>query len=312
MVLLCVPCDGSSRLRRTLQECILCGRRDFSRAKLKTDLSLVQCDSCGLISLDVPSRQKYAQDVQREFFEDERLPGWLEGKMARTQARRRLKEILSRKKSGKLLEVGPGFGDLLRLARECGFQCQGIEPSPTLGEIASSRSGVPVQCMRVEDLKTDNRFDVIVFSHVLEHIPQVDMVLHRLRRLLNPGGILYIAVPNVDSWEAKFPGWISYQPYHLFYFSSVTLSGILDKSGFEMVECSTFEPFSGWTNAIIRTCLPRFYDRGRDAAQTASAGHAWRGSLNLVRIGLGILSTPFRWVQAALGRGEELVAIARV
>jgi peptide/nickel transport system permease protein len=53
---------------------------------------------------------------------------------------------------------------------------------------------------------------------VLEHMPNPKAMLMRVSALLNQGGILHIAVPNISGWEASLTGWTSYEPYHLYYF----------------------------------------------------------------------------------------------
>lgn len=301
-----------------MADCPLCGGKKPETAPSlpKTGLVLSRCGHCGLVALEVEDRVHYAKAVQQEFFEEEAGGrDWLERRFGLHQAHRRLKEILRHKSFGRLLEIGSGWGDFLAVAARRGFNCLGVDPSPMLAEAARRRSGVSVLCGEVQDLVMEARFDVVVMSHVLEHVTDPREVLGRLRSFLNPDGVLYIAVPNIGSWEARFSGWTSYQPYHLFYFSPASLRRTLEAAAFEIVESYTFEPFSGWLNAALRTAFRDSFarpGRGRQACvDPGREGNLLKFVLNVARVAFGAATFPLRRVQAALGRGEELVAIAR-
>jgi SAM-dependent methyltransferase len=80
-------------------------------------------------------------------------------------------------------------------------------------------------------------FDVITLWHVLEHVHDLNQRLLKMRELLNPSGIVVIAVPNSGSWDAKhYQGaWAAYDlPRHLYHFTSETIRILAEKYGFSV------------------------------------------------------------------------------
>ena len=141
------------------------------------------------------------------------------------------------------------------------------------------------------------------------HDPQ--SVLKAALARLKTGGLLHIAVPNIESWEAKLPGWVSYEPYHLLYFTPCTLRAAIERSGFHVVEIKTHESFSGWFLALIRTLL---HYRGRSTTHSAGESspplvmeHCYRTAM----AASGLVTLPIRLLQELVGRGDEIILLAR-
>lgn len=108
----------------------------------------------------------------------------------------------------RLLDVGCGAGNNAALvkARYPACEIYGITHSPVEAEIASAyltRCHVfDIEGALASDL-ADRSFDVLIFSHVLEHLRDPAVVLARFARLLKSGGQLLIAVPNILSWRMR-------------------------------------------------------------------------------------------------------------
>lgn len=111
--------------------------------------------------------------------------------------------------SGMVLDVGCGAGDNARLIRKMHPQIEvvGITHSPEEAAIANT---VMKSCW-VADIERDipgsrgweGRFDILLFSHVLEHLREPAELVARLMPLLRPGGQVLIAVPNILSWRMR-------------------------------------------------------------------------------------------------------------
>ena len=130
--------------------------------------------------------------------------------------RRTFNRIISPSSAGsRLLEIGVGSGSFLAFARSRGFQVTGCDLSGPICKLAERKFRLPVHHGAANTLPDGPVFDVVVMNHVLEHVPDPVALLREVQRKMKPGGVLHVAVPNVDSWESMFPGWTGFEPYHL-------------------------------------------------------------------------------------------------
>lgn len=102
----------------------------------------------------------------------------------------------------RVLDVGSGYGHTAAaLARRC-EAVVGIEPSESLYQFAlenylpAEKGNLQFHCQGTQSLTEADQFDLIVLDNVLEHIPDQPAALANISRALNPGGVLYLLVPN--------------------------------------------------------------------------------------------------------------------
>lgn len=135
----------------------------------------------------------------------------------------------------RVLEVGCGPGDLVALFEErTAWQVDGVEPSPRAAGEADARIRGKVQASPWELASIDQeRYDLLVMAHVLEHIHDVSGALAKARTTLRPGGRLYIEVPNMlrPSPRKRLARWLA--PEHLWYFTPNRLTDVTEREGFE-------------------------------------------------------------------------------
>ena len=145
----------------------------------------------------------------------------------------------------RVLDVGCGTGvitDVIRSLRSASVI--GIEPDPTRVQRARAR-GLEVHegVLTAEFLRQHERFDVIVFADVLEHLPNPAAVVLLAKEGLKPGGSVVISVPNVAHWfvrSALFWGSFDYEESglmdatHLRWFTRQTIRELLERLGFEV------------------------------------------------------------------------------
>jgi len=149
----------------------------------------------------------------------------------------------------KLLDVGAAHGWFLQLAQPH-FDVVGIEPDEAVGRRAM-QSGVPIRLGYFPQAVDDGeRFDIIVFNDVIEHIPDIRATLAACRRILNQDGLLLINLPSSTGffyrmskflhaiglssafgrmWQKGFPS------PHVHYFSLANLDMLVAAHGFERV-----------------------------------------------------------------------------
>jgi 2-polyprenyl-3-methyl-5-hydroxy-6-metoxy-1,4-benzoquinol methylase len=152
--------------------------------------------------------------------------------------RRSLKELSRHVAAGRLLDVGSHLGVFVGVAREAGWDAEGVEPSRWASDLAQSR-GIPTTQGAVADLKRpESSYDAVTLWDVIEHLSDPATELRRLHRLLRPGGIIAISTMDVDAAASKLLGrrWPWYMQMHLFYFSRRTLARLVEQTGFEIVE----------------------------------------------------------------------------
>jgi 2-polyprenyl-3-methyl-5-hydroxy-6-metoxy-1,4-benzoquinol methylase len=129
---------------------------------------------------------------------------------------------------GKILDIGAGTGDFLLTAKNDGWETVGVEPSDRAKEIAKKKGISFVE--QISELE-NHSFDVITMWHVLEHVPDLQLQIQELKRLLKPTGTLIIAVPNFKSYDAKYYNefWAAYDvPIHFWHFSKKAIKSLFE------------------------------------------------------------------------------------
>ena len=145
---------------------------------------------------------------------------------------------------GRLLDVGCATGIFLDGMRRFGWDVRGVEPSRVAAEYARRRFGLAVFCGRLEEAGfADRSFDAITLWDVLEHVHEPRQMLSAIARLLRPGGLLVLSLPNPDSLEAWLLGrfWAGWDlPRHLNLFRPLLLRAHLAKLGFGVEATRSF------------------------------------------------------------------------
>lgn len=134
-----------------------------------------------------------------------------------------------------LLDVGCGNGNFLALVTECGWKASGVDPDAE-AVAEGLRRGVDVQLGGLEVFAGETEcFDVITMHHVIEHLHDPIGALSDCYRLLKPGGVLWLATPNLDSFAHAWFGrnWRGLEaPRHLILFNERTLRKAMEDVGF--------------------------------------------------------------------------------
>lgn len=159
--------------------------------------------------------------------------------------------ILSRlSKDSAILDFGCGFGQLLVALKNDGFtHLEGADVDPQAIRHVSS-TGIIVHDVREDQHFYENQansYDFIVLSHVLEHLPKVEIIsrLHQIRSLLKPDGQLLAMVPNAQSNTGCY--WAYEDFTHTTLFTAGSVYYVLRAAGFSHVDFIDIDCTAGMT-----------------------------------------------------------------
>jgi SAM-dependent methyltransferase len=204
---------------------------------------MVRCGGCGLVYVHpIPDADHHRRDVtESRLYTDDQLA-------KRAFFERRAHALLERierlrRGPGRLLDVGCGIGTELRVARERGWRATGIElAAASLGVARDDGLDVIGEPLGQVALPPAS-FDLVTVNHALEHIPRVRPVLDEVRRVLRPGGLLFVSVPNLGAWQHRLGldrlGGLAFSDDHYLFFTPATLGRCLTHDGFTLVELAT-------------------------------------------------------------------------
>jgi 2-polyprenyl-3-methyl-5-hydroxy-6-metoxy-1,4-benzoquinol methylase len=136
---------------------------------------------------------------------------------------------------GRLLDVGCGNGAFLAGMKRLGWETVGVEVDEKAANVAKTQFDVDVFIGTLEAAGfTDESFDAITLSHVIEHAGDPIELLCRCRNLLRKGGRVIVTTPNADSLGHRIfrEHWRGLEvPRHLMVFSLSALAQLASKTG---------------------------------------------------------------------------------
>lgn len=234
------------------KKCVACGSAQFitlykntsefeltGKEKFRFEQELEGCYHCGLIrqrenpTYSNENLGKYYNASPRTPID----PGKLDKKDKRViNARKRLKFIKKQKPEGSLLEIGFGDGVFLNEAHTT-YQCTGIDPSEGYSYIKDflAAKGVKVYTQPLSKFSSKSAYDVVCVFLVLEHVMEPLAFLQQVKKLLKPGGVLILEVPDIRRYKLfNTESMLTHE--HLYHYTIETLALVLAKCGFELVD----------------------------------------------------------------------------
>ena len=175
-----------------------------------------------------------------------------------------LAKQLPSNRDARILDFGSGFGQFVREVRLLGYtQVTGYDIEPAALAYCTE-NGIPVIDGRGLDLADhEMTYDLIYCSHVIEHLPKeiVIEMLGKLRRLLNPGGMLLVCVPNGQSNTAAYWAFEDFTHYTLYTAGSIYY--VLSRAGFSSIDFLDVDCTEGLTpmRAAAKRALLAIYKR---------------------------------------------------
>lgn len=216
--------------------CPVCGSEKSGSLFRKQGFLFHDCRSCTHIYVSPRLRRRFLAQLAAEAADTEHdvllelRPGQAE------QLCRTLHQHSSRPR---LLDAACDGGELLFAAQAIGFQVYGLHRRPPAEHVQASFADRLQACDLERDPVPWGNFDHILLRHALEHLLEPGAALRRILAALNPGGLLYVAVPSSDAvqWKLLGKNWDAVMPLaHPNFYSEASLRRLLLDTGFEVVE----------------------------------------------------------------------------
>ncbi|MCL2472683.1 MAG: class I SAM-dependent methyltransferase [Treponema sp.] len=268
---------------KRLVPCSLCGGRTFKAALSCEGFSYVRCTGCGLVQINP---QPLKEEIKRRYGADH---GTMQGikqeisyggdylayELANEGSFLNLqllalndsdfdqieKELMSGGRKPKILDIGCAIGSLLVRLRDRGWETMGVEISDPQAEYCKTKRNLDVRSLPLEENNFPyGAFNVVLASHLIEHLNEPAAFIREVHRILVPGGLFFVTTPNIASLQARLFGsrWRSAIFDHLYLFSVKSLTRMLMENGFTVEKITTW---GGLAAGIAPVPIKRFFDK---------------------------------------------------
>jgi 2-polyprenyl-3-methyl-5-hydroxy-6-metoxy-1,4-benzoquinol methylase/ribosomal protein S27E len=232
-------------------DCPACGGDDRAAVYDKYGLSHVRCTKCETQFISPRPTPAVLQDFYRgsknyAYWAKHIFPATAESRKERIFRKRAalVAELAQARGMGRgtIVEVGAGYGLFCETIKDTGAfeRVIGVEPTPDLAKICRDK-GIEVLEAFIEDVRLDEKVDVVANFEVIEHLFDPLAFLTACKAALRPGGHLVITCPNIAGFETRALGKESdtVDHEHINYFTPASLSLLAERVGLEPVEVRT-------------------------------------------------------------------------
>lgn len=264
------------------QVCPGCGNRTksiFYRYRYTDCESFIyRCDRCSLeflrplVLAEVNERRMESVD-DAEMFHSPLLRCLHEWLIIRPEITR-VRNLLGRNDFS-MLDVGCGTGWISRIWADSGARVTGLEPSEARAALARER-GLRVLSCYAEELESNERFNLIVIRHVIEHLEDPAAILRNLATQLTPEGFLLVITPNIDCIGRRVfdDDWTWVLLWHCNFFNPHSLGMLLNTCDYTIAEIYQ-TPSPLWYPESFRRRYPRLEKLVSDGAVFCPFDRIW-------------------------------------
>jgi len=306
-----------------MEHCPMCRASDWVAVPgPKRSWTYLRCTRCGhQLLFPMPT------DLDLSAFYNSRyrvpLDAYLQG------ARRefpRVSDFIGRWRTGRMLEVGCSYGEMLWLFSSAGWDVEGVELDARAASYAREQRGLRVHAGTLEEVRDvlTPGYDVIAAYHVVEHIPEPARFFGLLVPLLRPGGCLVLKTPNGASVAARAAhGWWQWAspPEHIHLFTPRSIATLLAGVGLAVDRCITRRgdargTLAECTRAFIRRAVPGLATYRGSTAPARRRAPASRLARRISESAMDFVGRPIDWLIDAAGSqgrpiGAEILLLAR-
>jgi SAM-dependent methyltransferase len=207
---------------------------------LPSAYDVVWCPVCGFAYADTPASQQVYDSYYAAFskYEDNRTStggGGCEFDLRRLRETAADIAAIVPDRRARIVDLGCANGGLLGGLKALGFSnLAGIDPSPVCVANTAAEYGIPARAGSLRQLPPDfGTFDLVILSHVLEHVADLQSSADTLDSLLNDNGLLYVEVPDASRYdEFLLAPFQDFNTEHINHFGLSALRNLFERRGF--------------------------------------------------------------------------------
>lgn len=225
--------------------CLVCDTSDFK--KIYND-TLLKCEHCGFVTANLQIDKKVLEKIYTEnYFKGEEYVDYIRDKdILQTNFKNRLNSILKvvqKEEINNVLEIGCAYGffaEVLNNRLKKGHYI-GYDIVPEAIEYGKTILGQNVHSKDYLETKTAEKYSDVFMWDVIEHLPDPEKFIEKISMETAAGGRIYITTGDIERFvprvqKAKWR--MIHPPSHLHYFSKRTLSMLLKKNGYNVINVS--------------------------------------------------------------------------
>ncbi len=227
-------------------ECYNCKSTEIANSFIINNFRHVRCKKCGLVYVNPRLKEQIAHNLYSEKFYEESY------KLKIIPSIDYRKNILAANKfnqinkyfpkTGKVLDIGCGCGEVLSIFQEKGWDCLGVEFNEFASNYARDNFDLKVINNSIYEFNSLEKYDLIMMWGVLEHFFDPIKVLNKVYDILDDRGLLVLEVPSSDSvlvryyeFNSKYVDRIIEGDRHIMLFSLQSFKEMTLKTGFHPI-----------------------------------------------------------------------------
>jgi len=215
----------------------------FDNHPMTGGYNVVQCEKCLFIYADTHVTQEeldiYYKDLSK--YEDKNIGtggGYSKNDKDRLSKTAEFISSYLPDKNARIIDVGCANGGLLKELKTLGFtKLVGLDPSSTCVEITKNEVGCEAYQMSLFNIDESlGKFDLVILSHVLEHLLDLSSTINRLNNLLKEGSLLYVECPNALNYNKVIHAPLQeFNTEHINHFTEVSFENLFGLHDYQKI-----------------------------------------------------------------------------
>lgn len=226
----------------------------FKKESNIDQVKVVKCKICSLTYLYPQinyTEELYSKMYNIDYFSNDNSLLTLKNMAEKRRLINKITNLIGDTKGKKLLDIGCGTGEYLLAADEKGFDVTGIDIDKSITNFVSNKYNFNmINSLLYEETFEESTFDVVVLSHVAEHLENPNKMIAIIHKILKPDGFFLMLSPNVNSFVDDLMdiyNWVRYgkgltnrlspfiTPFHVIGFNMKSVKILLENNKFKVI-----------------------------------------------------------------------------